>query len=119
MQNYGKFDQSVVSFSNGSPTFKERHYCEFVQSHMFSLVCVVWFAAKKEQNRMAHALNGNTVDVMFYGDSSCYAKADTKTKKTRSYKSDVSWELHGYDVDIMYKPGGKVSDIVSMILNGP
>ena len=68
---------------------------------------------------MAHALNGNTVDIMFYGDSSCYAKADTKTKQVRSYKNDVSWELHGYNVDIMYKPGGKVSDIVSMILNGP
>ena len=81
------------------------------------MLCAVWFISKEERNRLLHALNGNTVAVMFYGDSSCYAKADSKTKKVRSYKSDMSWELHGYNVDIMYTPGGKVSDIVSLILN--
>ena len=74
---------------------------------MFSLLCAVWFVSKKDHNRIAHALNGNTVDVMFYGDSSCYAKADSKHNKVRSYKSDVSWVLNGYNVDIVYQAGGK------------
>ena len=49
---------------------------------------------------------------MFYGDSSCYAKADSKHNKVRSYKSDVSWILNGYNIDIVYKPGGKVQTLL-------
>ena len=74
--------------------------------------------SREDRNRLAHALNGNTVDVIFYGDSSCYAKADAKQSKVCSYKSDVSLVLSGYNVDIVYKGGGRVADIVDLILNG-
>ena len=133
--------QNEVSICNDSNTFTGRHYREYflkalgkevrsfacvrghyreiLQSRVFSLLCAVWFVSKEERNRLAHALNGNTVDIMFYGDSSCYAKADTKQNKVRSYKSDVSWILDGYNIDIIYKAGAKVADIVDLILNGP
>ena len=76
-----------------------------------------WCLPAKERNRRAHAMNGNTPGLIFYGDSSCYCKTEKRVRK--EYGEIKQGSLYYSTPAITCQAGACVRDVTKMIWDGP